>query len=173
MAVTISGSSPTFSSGYQGGTIISGTAVASTSGTSIDFTSIPSWVKRVTVVFSSVSNSGQPLIQLGTSGGVVATGYNQGGWYSTAGGGFSSTTTGFALSGSTYSGAALWSGSYIFTLVGSNTWAGQGCFFSGGTTIYALCSGSVPLGAALTTIRATSVGAAGTFSAGTINILYE
>jgi hypothetical protein len=31
--------------------IKSGTAVASTSGTSIDFTSIPSWVKRVTVMF--------------------------------------------------------------------------------------------------------------------------
>ena len=29
--------------------IVQGTAVASTSGTSIDFTSIPSWVKRVTV----------------------------------------------------------------------------------------------------------------------------
>jgi len=32
--------------------ITSGTAVASTSGTSIDFTGIPSWVKRITVMFN-------------------------------------------------------------------------------------------------------------------------
>ena len=32
-----------------------GTAVASTSGTSIDFSSIPSWVKRVTVMFNGSS----------------------------------------------------------------------------------------------------------------------
>jgi hypothetical protein len=35
----------------------SGTAVATTSGTAIDFTSIPSWVKRVTVMFSAISLS--------------------------------------------------------------------------------------------------------------------
>jgi hypothetical protein len=33
--------------------IVSGTSVASTSGTSIDFTSIPSWVKRITVMFDA------------------------------------------------------------------------------------------------------------------------
>ena len=57
--------------------IVSGTAVASTSGTSIDFTSIPSWVKRITVMFSGVSVSGTSnmQIQLGDSGGVENTGY--------------------------------------------------------------------------------------------------
>ena len=46
--------------------IVSGTAVASTSGTSIDFTSIPSWVKRITVMFNGVSLTGTDalLIQL-------------------------------------------------------------------------------------------------------------
>ena len=75
MALSISGSSPSFSS-YQGGTITSGTAVASTSGTSIDFTSIPSWVKRITVMFNGVSTNGtsQVQIQLG-AGSVTTTGY--------------------------------------------------------------------------------------------------
>jgi hypothetical protein len=43
-----------------------GTSVASTSGTSIDFTGLPSWVKRVIVMFSGVSGSGTShlLIQL-------------------------------------------------------------------------------------------------------------
>ena len=56
--------------------LISGTAVASTSGTSIDFTGIPSWVKRVTVMFSGVSTNGAslPQIQIG-AGSVQTSGY--------------------------------------------------------------------------------------------------
>ena len=41
MAFVLSGDSPSISGTYQGGVVTSGTAVASTSGTSIDFTSIP------------------------------------------------------------------------------------------------------------------------------------
>ena len=45
------------------------TAQASTSGTSIDFTGIPSWAKKITVMFNGVSTSGAsfPQIQLGSS----------------------------------------------------------------------------------------------------------
>ena len=48
--------------------LVSGTSQASTSGTSIDFTSIPSWVKRITVMFNGVSTNGTSnlQIQLGT-----------------------------------------------------------------------------------------------------------
>jgi len=54
-----------------------GTAVATTSGTSIDFTGIPAGVKRVTCMLKRVSINGvaQPQIRLGTSAGVVGTGY--------------------------------------------------------------------------------------------------
>ena len=65
-----------------GSLITSGTAVASTSGTSIDFTSIPSWVKKITVIFNQVSVSGtsSTLIQLGTgSTTYTTTGYVGGG----------------------------------------------------------------------------------------------
>ena len=58
--------------------ITSGTAQATTSGTSIDFTGIPSWVKRITVNFAGTSTAGSSsavLIQLGTSGGIQNTGY--------------------------------------------------------------------------------------------------
>jgi len=34
--------------------IVQGTSQASTSGTTIDFTNIPSWVKRVTILFAGV-----------------------------------------------------------------------------------------------------------------------
>ncbi len=61
--------SPVINTPTMGGSVItSGTAVASTSGTSIDFTGIPSWVKRVTILFKgvSISSTSQFLIQLGS-----------------------------------------------------------------------------------------------------------
>ena len=60
----------------QNSAITAGTAQASTSGTSIDFTGIPSWVKRITVMFAGVSTTGTSnlLLQIG-SGSIVVTGY--------------------------------------------------------------------------------------------------
>ena len=65
--------------------VTSGTAITTTSGTSHDFTSIPSWVKRITVMFSGVSTNGTSFvqIQLGDSGGIETTGYNSGAVMST------------------------------------------------------------------------------------------
>ncbi|MFA6042031.1 MAG: hypothetical protein WC733_11070, partial [Methylophilus sp.] len=57
--------------------ITSGTAIATTSGTTQDFTSIPSSVKKITLMFSGVSTDGtsNAMIQIGDSGGIEATGY--------------------------------------------------------------------------------------------------
>ena len=53
--------------------LILGTTVATTSGTAIDFTSIPSGVKRISMAFNQVSCNGTAprLIQIGTSDGLV------------------------------------------------------------------------------------------------------
>ena len=66
------------------------TAVASTSGTSIDFTNLPSWIKRITVMFSGVSLSASAnlLIQLGVSGTPETSGYTSVGNVTTAAGVF-------------------------------------------------------------------------------------
>jgi len=57
-------------------TITSGTAV-SASGTSVDFTGIPSTAKRITVMFQGVSTSGTSnvIVQLG-AGSVTTSGYS-------------------------------------------------------------------------------------------------
>ena len=49
----------------------------STSGTAIDFTGIPSWVKKITVLTSGISTNGAAnvVLQLGDSGGIETTGY--------------------------------------------------------------------------------------------------
>ena len=157
--------------------LVSGTAVASTSGTSIDFTSIPSWVKRITVMFNGVSTSGTSItqIQLGTGGTptYTTTGYLSAG--STVFAGTTSTTnstTGILIAGS--AGAAdLRSGAYVLTNLSGNGWVMQGTSALSSGAFNGIGAGYISLGAVLTAVRITTVNGTDTFDAGSINILYE
>ena len=155
--------------------IVSGTAVASTSGTSIDFTGIPSWVKRVTVMFYRISTNGTSSIQvqLGDSGGVETTGYEVSSAY------WSDTslayTSGFVfrqVSGIAATGTQ--SGQIVFNLIdaSANRWTGSGSL---AWTLNAIIlnAGSKELSATLDRVRITTVNGTDTFDAGSINILYE
>ena len=156
------------------GTLItSGTAV-SASSTSIDFTSIPSWVKRITVMFSGVSVSGTSnlLIQLGDSGGIETTGYtsNAGGYGSAA----VASSIGLLLNQQN-TAAGAWNGMQVITLISSNTWSSVATLSNGGTgtTALQMSAGTKTLSDTLTQIRITTVNGTDTFDAGSINILYE
>jgi hypothetical protein len=155
--------------------IVQGTAVASTSGTSIDFTSIPSWVKRVTVMFNGVSTSGTSPIQIQVgSGSVSATGYTSAAGAINGGTGQTSSTTGLPVT-ITLTAASLQSGSAILSLIGSNTWVESGTvlYTSSAGAIVMSAGNSPALGGALDRVRITTVGGTDTFDAGSINILYE
>ena len=159
----------------SGGTLItSGTAVASTSGTNIDFTSIPSWVKRITVMFSGVSTSGANaiLIQLGTSGGVDATGYVGAGSTITSAGAAGTTayTTGFGLR--KVNAVDTRGGAVTISTLGSNAWTASGVSNPDGSSLD-FVAGYKTLSGTLDRIRITTSGGTDTFDAGTINILYE
>ncbi len=185
MAVTIDGTngitSPDFEvDGVTGKVypLVSGTSQASTSGTSIDFTSIPDWVKRVTVMFSGVSTNGtsEIIFQLGTSAGFVATGY-LGAAVTTTGGttGSSNLSTGFlARMGATAgTAAAIRHGHAVFTLIGSNTWICSLNIGLSNTDYLGTTAGTIALPGTLTQVRITTAGGANTFDAGTINTIYE
>ena len=153
--------------------ITSGTAQASTSGTSIDFTSIPSWVKRITVMFQGVSSSGTSdyLVRLG-SGSPTTTGYltasvNTSGASSTT----TNNTTGFVIPSG--GASAVFNGVACFCTLGSNAWAGSGILAQSDTTRAISFSGSISLGGTLDRVRITTVNGTDTFDAGSINILYE
>jgi hypothetical protein len=157
-------------------TLVSGTAVASTSGTSIDFTSIPSWVKRITVMFDGVSTSGTSAIsiQLGDAGGVENTGYvSTGQNVTTTGVTATAPTTVFALMQA--AGAAVaYSGVAYLSLLNSstNTWVMTSGLTGGGSSANS-GYGSKSLSATLDRVRITAANGTDTFDAGTINILYE
>ena len=149
--------------------IVSGTAVATTSGSNVDFTGIPSWVKRITIMGSAVVGGGNPALRLGTSSGIVSTGYTcaSNNFTASATGGETNTTYFFVRSSS-------FNGTFVLNLLNAatNTWTFTGTAGEGsgviGTTIG---SGVISLANTLTQVRFLTV--TGTFSAGSVNILYE
>jgi hypothetical protein len=159
--------------------IVSGTAQASTSGTSIPFTSIPSWVKRITVMFNGVSTSGTsiPLIQLGT--GATPT-YTTSGYLGTCSRTQSSTAASTSMSAGftikdTNANASVFNGNIYLCLLDSttNTWCENGTVGHSNDNTSYTSGGSIALSGALTAIRITATNGTDTFDAGSINILYE
>jgi hypothetical protein len=155
--------------------VVSGTAQASTSGTSIDFTSIPSWVKRITVMLSGVSTNGTSniLVQLGDSGGVETTGYVSQANTFNAAPGSTASTAGFLMLNTTVA-AISYSGVVPICNLNGNDWVTSGVLVAStaaqGVSIF---GGIKTLSATLDRIRITTVNGTDTFDAGTINILYE
>lgn len=154
------------------------TAVASTSGTSITFSSIPSGVKRITVMFQGVSTSGTnvPLLQLGYSGGFETSGYLSTGSAVFAASACTSVaqTTGFAIGAGTAS-TVIFHGAIQVTLLNAstNTWCASGVLSRSDVAVVWNCGGSKSISGTLDRIRVTTVGSTDTFTAGSINILYE
>ena len=145
------------------------TAVATTSGTSVDFTSIPSTVKRITVMFDAVSNSGgdEYIIQIGDAGGVETTAYVS---QSSDRGGDQTATNGFIISRGNSSSSVNY-GTIIINNFSGNIWSSFGNLSRGSTV--ASSTGSKTLSATLDRIRITTAGGANTFDAGQVNIMYE
>ena len=151
------------------------TAQASTSGTFIDFTAIPSWVKRITVMLDAVSFAGTAhmLIQIGsasfkTSEYASWSTFLQG---TTTTAGATSSSAGFVV----YMSAAanIVTGTFVLNLVGYDTWLGQGkgVYSNNGSQMFA--AGKVALSGALDRVRITRSDASDTFDAGAISISYE
>lgn len=162
--------------GLSGGRMVLAAAQNTTSGTSIDFTSIPSWAKRITVMLSGVSVSGtsQLLIQLGKSGGPETTGYDSTTFIGSQGSTVTAVSSVNGFMCFTNVATYVMSGSFTFTNITGNTWVCQGVY--GGTTTTTTVgstSGTKTLAGTLDRIRLTTVNGTDTFDAGSVNILYE
>jgi hypothetical protein len=157
--------------------LVSGTAVASTSGTSVSFSSIPSWVKRVTIMLVGVSTNGTSnlAVQIGPVAGVETTGYSGYAWTgNTSAVGY---TTEWAITG-TNSAANAHSGNVVICLADSatNTWVMSSSGGGVGINTASTAGGSKAIAGTLSTFRiiGSNTGSpVDTFDAGSINILYE
>ena len=139
----------------------------------LDFTSIPNWVKRVTVMFSGVSTNGTSAVQAQIgSGSVLTSGYSAiACGYSGTGVTSGNYTSGFGLE---EAGNATYTrgGSLILSLLSANTWSCQGGIFRT-TSVGSHFYGAATLSGTLDRVRITTVNGTDTFDAGSINIMYE
>jgi hypothetical protein len=157
-----------------------GTSQNSTSGTSIDFTSIPSWVKRITVMFNGVSLNGTALVicQIG-AGSFKTTGYDSYVNSFDSGPGGSTFTNGFGLGENTVN-ACVYHGHIMMTKLSDHNWTASVMLATTGSAVMSFGAGSVSLAGSLDRLRITTTSSTtgstfnvDTFDAGTINILYE
>lgn len=162
----------------SGGSIIAlATPVASTSGTSIDFTGLPAKVKRITVMLNGVSTNGTTglLIQLGDSGGIENAGYLSSGIGLASGAavGGAGSTAGFIIP--TTSAAHMLYGAVTLNLENAAgfAWVASGIVTESTTPATYLTSGRKATSAELDRVRVTSVNGTDVFDAGEINISYE
>ena len=150
------------------------TTISPTSGTSLDFIGIPSWAKRITIMFGGISFTATAslILQVGTSGGIVSSGYLGSTNNFSSAPSATYPTTYFGLDNGVASTDTAYGNVSLCNLTG-NTWieshslgvppAGGVCFGGGG----------IALGGVLDRIRITTVAATATFDAGSVNILFE
>ena len=159
------------------GQIKSGTAVTA-SGSSVDFTSIPSWVKRITVMFNGVSTNGTspPQIQIG-SGSFTTSGYlgSNSIVVNAAASASALFTTGYGIGVNTlnWASSVIVYGSIQISLISGNTWVASGSVGRSDAPSTYLTSGSIALSGTLDRVRITTVNGTDAFDAGTINLLWE
>ena len=146
-----------------------------TNNASIDFISIPSWVRRVTMIFSGVSTSADTsiLVQLGAGSTPTTTGYADGSSViATPFDGNSYATTSTAGVPVYNQATFKTTGQITFTNIADNNWVASGGFsVSAGIGGQVTSGGSIALSGTLGMIRATV--ATGSFDNGAFNIIYE
>lgn len=137
---------------------------ATTSGTQFDFNAIPSWARVILVAFEAVSLNGTNdlLVQIGTSGGIDATGYVSNS------GGASSSTAGFVIRMNNATRA--FRGVLALVNVSGNIWVSMHAGNTDSTTDLT-GGGSKTLGGTLDRLRVTRTGS-DTFDAGSVNVIY-
>jgi hypothetical protein len=148
------------------------TEKATTSGTSIDFTGIPSWVKRITMIFNAVSTAGSTgniIVRLGDAGGIETTGYVA---TSSTPGGNTDRTNGFVLRQTDASTDVL-TGHMVITKISGNTWVSSHTVMAQNDSGSSYGAGRKTLSDTLTQIRLTTETGTGAFDAGSVNIIYE
>lgn len=143
------------------------------SGTAVEFTDIPSWVKRITVMYSGISLSGTsaPIIQLGSSGGTyVTSGYL--GTATTGAGTSTSMSAGFTISSAT-AGPDAAHGTSVLTTLNGLIWTYNSIVAYSNQAATRFAAGSVTMTNTIDRIRIRATNGTDTFDAGSINIMYE
>lgn len=161
----------------QGGVLTQAVSQTVSSGPNVEFLSIPSWARRITLAAVGLSitvDNPNLFCQLGTSSGFVTSGYTSstldvrgantcGRRSDTSGAGFLSSVANISASD------AIMAALDIINMTG-NTWLIKGSAFFSANLVQTQILANITLGGVLDRVR-LNVGTA--FDAGTVNIMYE
>lgn len=153
------------------------TAKATTTGTTVEFTSIPSTAKRITIIFDQISQNvtagGQSmLIQLGISSGYTTSGYTSS---SADDAGTDTSSSGFVLRSTNASSDSL-TGTMFLHNISGNKWIASHSAMAANSNKGITGGGVVSLSGVLDRVRINTNSANqfdSTPAAGSINIMYE
>lgn len=155
--------------------LVSGTAITLTNQTAPEFTSIPSWVKRITLMLAGVStnSTGAVLIQVG-SGSYSTSGYLSSVGAINSGTGQAGSTSGLVLTSGPLAAASNFSGAITLSLINANQWvsSGNAQYSTNVGAIFTTAGYTPALSGALDRLRLFIDGTQ-QFDAGTINIMWE
>jgi hypothetical protein len=175
-------SSPTINSPTFGGTPTMGASfitrmsaggVSASGNTSVDFSSMPSWINTITVMFRNIStvSNDNILVQLGTSSGFTTSGYVSTSIdFDGSGGVAANSTAGLLVK--LNPGSNIVNGTMIIAYTGSNAWVNNHTM-SNNTNIMTVGGGTIALGGTLDRVRITTVSGTDPFDSGTINVSYQ
>jgi hypothetical protein len=151
------------------------TAVPFNSTASIIFTGIPSWAKKISVLFDRITLSGANhyLIRLGTTSGFEGSGYKAQTTIANSGLATANRTDGFVIWNSV--ATVQTSGMITIANVSSNNWIASGVTsWIDNTASVVMSAGSKTLSTGvLDRIQILSGNGADTFTGGTLNLIYE
>jgi len=170
--------SSTFLGISSGDTWTYATRVATTSGTTVDFTGLPSGARKIFVDLNGVGNTGDALLNLtiGDSGGLETSGYISTAFGTNGTGGVDAEllTSGFALIGKSgyFDTNTLLHGILELTLVNESTegWAMSGLLGTSNNP-FNVSAGTKTLSGELDRLRITL--STGAFDAGSIGVVSE
>lgn len=160
-------------SSLRSGLIVPGSATSVGGLTALDYTSIPSWVKRITVQFHSFKPGGTstPILQIGGSGGIETSSYLGATIDNGAG---ELLSSGFRLARTAVHDAnSIYHGSVVLEHLNNTTWVVRGALSRSNTATGSVISGSHDVTTTLDRLRVTTVGGTDVWTSGIINIHYE
>jgi hypothetical protein len=155
--------------------MVQATVQNSTSGTVLNFTGIPTWAGKITVMLSGVSTSGSSsvIVQLGSTT-FTTSGYLGSSNIIGTAGAVTNLSTGFRIFFNTSdAAAAVRHGAMVLSNITGNTWVASGTFGLSDSAWISTIGGTIALGGVLDRVRITTVNGTDTFDAGSVNIIYE
>jgi len=146
----------------------------SASGTSVTFTDVPAWAKRITIAFFEVRQAAADAVLLRAGAGTVeSTGYLCELTLIVNGASSYTESTGFGATRIGGGASDVFSGAITLTNVTGNQWAYSGILTRSGSTGVFLSAGSRTFSGALDTVQLTSKNGTTVFNQGTFNVIYE